>query len=313
MATTGRIDTHNHLVPAGYPEYLAAYGITTSGGGPLPKWSQGHALAVMDARSVTTAILSVSAPGVHVGDGSGARAAARMVNEAAAEIVRNRPDRFGFFATLTLPDVEGALVEMAYAFDTLHADGIIVLANSRGKYLGDASFAPLFAEFDRRRAIVFVHPAELPGPAAPGIAPFAADFLLDTTRTAIDLCRTGTMERYPNMKVILAHAGGFVPFSAYRMAPMCSPDFSAADGLASLKRFYFDLAVSSSPSALPSLLAFAEPDRVTFGSDSPFAPDAVVETFAEYLEQYSLEDAERHSIDRGAAEVLFPRLALARA
>jgi predicted TIM-barrel fold metal-dependent hydrolase len=263
----------------------------------------------MDARGVETAILSVSTPGVHLGDDAEARARAREVNECAAKVVHDHPARFGFFATLALPDVEGALAELAYALDTLRADGVVLLANSRGVYLGDPRFDPLFDELNRRRAVVFVHPSTLPGlEPLPGVPAFVADFLLDTTRAAIGLARSGTLDRCPDLKVILSHAGGFVPYAAYRVAIAASAAGNPLEGMARLERFFFDTALSSSPTALPSLLAFAEQDHVLFGSDFPYAPASAVAAFARLYEDFALAEAQRASIDRGAAERLFPRL-----
>ena len=250
-------------------------------------------------------ILSVSTPGVHLGNDAEARVKAREVNEFAAQVVSDRPDRFGFFATLTLPDVKGAIAEAAYALDQLHATGVILLANTHGRYLGEQDFDPLMAELNRRHAIVFVHPAELPGPELPGIPPFAADFLLDTTRAAINLLASGTMTRYPNLKVILSHAGGFVPYAAHRIAPFCSPDRTVETGLANLRRFYFDTALSGSPTALPSLLAFADPSRILYGSDYPYAPAQTVSYFTDGLDAYPLAPGLRAAIDRSNAEALF--------
>jgi predicted TIM-barrel fold metal-dependent hydrolase len=307
-ASPRRIDTHHHVVPPDYAAWLRSRGIA-AGGLPIPDWSVEAALALMDERGVESAILSVSAPGVHLGDDTEARALARDVNEYAAAVVRDRPDRFGFFATLCLPDVRGSLAELDHAFDTLRADGVVLLANSRGVYLGDKAFDPLFEELNRRKAVVFVHPSILPGlEPLPGVPTYVADFLLDTTRAAIRLARSGTLDRYPDLKVILAHAGGFVPYAAYRISAATSPSGNPLDGIAQLKRFYFDTALSGSPTALPSLLAFAEPDHVFFGSDFPYAPAPVVGAFTGMYEGYALGDAQRASIDRGAAEPLFPRL-----
>jgi predicted TIM-barrel fold metal-dependent hydrolase len=308
VSAPGRIDTHHHVVPPEYAAWLRDRGVA-AGGLPIPEWSPDSAVALMDKVGVRTAILSVSTPGVHLGDDAEARKRAREVNEYAADVVSSRPDRFGFFATLCLPDVDGSLDELAYAFDALHADGVVLLANSRGVYLGDPRFDRLFDELDRREAVVFVHPSILPGvEPVPGLPPFVADFLLDTTRAAIRLAGSGTLDRCPNLKVILSHAGGFVPYAAYRIAAAASPTRNPADGLAQLRKFYFDIALSGSPSALPSLLAFAAPGHVTFGSDWPYAPDAAVGAFTGGYERYPVDAAMRASIDRGAAEPLFPRL-----
>jgi predicted TIM-barrel fold metal-dependent hydrolase len=120
-----------------------------------------------------------------------ARGMARAHNEYAADLVREHPGRFGFFAKLTLPDLDWALDELAYAYDDLGADGIVLHANCKGLYLGDPAFDALFDELDRRRSVIFVHPSTLPGPGVPGIPAYAADFLLDTVRAALYLSHVG--------------------------------------------------------------------------------------------------------------------------
>ena len=306
--TSGRIDTHHHVVPPTYAAWLKRKGME-AGGLPIPEWSADSAIALMDRYRIQNAIMSVSTPGVHLGDDAEAREKAREVNEFAANVVRKHRDRFGFFATLCLPDVKGSIDELAYAFDKLHADGVVLLANSRGIYLGDRIFDPLFDELNKRKAVVFVHPSFLYG-AEPlkGIPPFVADFLLDTTRAAIRLAGSGTLDRCPDIKVILSHAGGFVPYAAYRIAVATSPKRDFAEGLTQLHKFYFDLALSASPTALPSLMAFAKPDHVLYATDWPYATDAVVGAFTGMYEGYSMSEHQRASIDRGNAEALFPRL-----
>lgn len=303
-----RIDTHQHIVPPAYADWLDRRGIT-AGGLPIPQWSADGALDLMAAANIQAGILSVSTPGVHLGDDAEARSVARDVNEFVADVVRQRPDRFGFFATLTLPDVDGALAEAAHAFDTLKADGVVLLTNVRGTYLGDERFEPLMDELNRRQAVVFVHPSELPAPPVPGIPPFAADFLLDTTRAAINMARAGWLDRYPDLKIILSHGGGFVPYAAERIGRICSPDGSIEGGIARLRRFWFDTALTSSPYALPSLLAFADPARITFGSDWPYATQARSLHFTGLLDEFSLDPTQRQAINRGNAEEIFPRLA----
>jgi predicted TIM-barrel fold metal-dependent hydrolase len=143
----------------------------------------------------------------------------------------------------------------------------------------------------------------------PGIAPFAVDFLLDTTRAAYLLVRNGIRTRYPNIRFILSHAGGFVPYAAHRMALAITLDTgrSPLDSLDDFAGFYFDTALSSSPAALPSLLAFARPGHVIYGSDWPFAPVAAGQYFAAGLEA-GVDHATLDAINRTNALALFPRL-----
>ncbi len=308
MVGPGRVDTHHHVVPPAYAAWLKRR-TADAGGMPIPEWSIDSALALMDKYGIRTAILSVSTPGVHLGDDAEARDKAREVNEYAAAAVRKHPERFGFFATLCLPDVKGSLDEAAHAFDRLGADGVVLLANSRGVYLGDRAFDPLFDELNRRKAVVFVHPSQLYGfEPVKGMPPYLADFLLDTTRAAIRLAGSGTLDRCPDLKVILSHAGGFVPYAAYRIAAAASPRRDFADGLNQLRKFYFDIAISGTPAALPSLFELAAPGHVLFATDWPYATDAIAGMFTSLYERYAMSDAQRASIDRGAAQALFPRL-----
>lgn len=305
----GKIDTHHHIVPPKYAAWLKQRGVT-AGGLAIPSWSEEGALDLLDAEGTATGIFSVSTPGVHLGDDVEARERAREVNEFAANVVSRHPGRFGFFATLTLPDVRGALDEAAYAFDTLNADGVVLTSSVRGMYLGDEAWEPLFEELNRRQAVVFIHPGDLPCDPVPGVPPYAADFLLDTTRAAINIAKSGWLERFSGVKFILSHAGGFIPYAAERIAHVVSQDGSNSAGLARLRRFHFDTALSSSPYALPSLLAFADPTHITFGSDWPYASKDRSIHFTTMLEQFPLDDQQRHAIYRGNAERLFPRLAM---
>lgn len=304
-----RIDTHSHVVPPEYGEWLRRKGLA-AGGLPIPSWNPETTLELMDRHGIAVAVLSVSTPGVHLGDDAEARTMARDVNDYAAQMVRDHPDRFGFFATLPLPDVDGALAELERVVDTLGADGVVLLANHGGVYLGDPKFDPIFDELQRRKSITFVHPSLVPGLAPiDGIPPFIADFLLDTTRAAVNLARTGTLERCPDVKILLSHAGGFVPYAAYRLSFAASSTGDAVHGRSLLQRFYFDIALSSSPTALPSLLAFTSPDHVTFGSDWPYAPEVAIGGMTSLYEAYELDDETREQIDRGTAASLFPRFA----
>src|SRR6185503_3550358 len=242
-----------------------------------------------------------------------AAALARDLNDYSAQLVADQPDRFGFFATVPMPHIGESVTESVRALDE-KADGVVLLANDAGTYLGQEGQDDLWAALNGRSAVVFIHPADLPGPTVPGVAPFAADFLFDTTRAAHLLVRNGIRRKYPNISFILSHAGGFVPYASHRMAMAITADTgrSPADSIDDFASFYFDTALSSSAAALPTLLAFAKPGHVTFGSDFPFAPVAVGRLFAAGLETYpAIDAATREAIDRTNALALFPRLGTA--
>ncbi len=307
-----RIDTHAHLIPPDYRRALTLAGIDEAGGRALPHWSPELALEAMATLDVATAILSVSTPGTtFLPRAADAASLARDLNDYTAAVVADHPGRFGFFATVPTPHTDHAVNEAVRALDQLKADGVVLLANSAGTYLGQEGQDALFAALDERSAVVFIHPADLPGPTVDGVPPFAADFLLDTTRAAYLLVRNGIRRRYPRIKFILSHAGGFVPYASHRMAVAIMADTgrSPADSLDDFSSFYFDTALSSSAAALPTLLAFAQPGHITFGSDVPFAPVAAAQLFAAGLESYpALETAQRKAIERTNALALFPRL-----
>jgi len=317
-----RIDVHHHIVPPRYADLLGERGVRP-GGVTVPAWSAGRSLRLMDRNDIATSILSVSTPGAWLGDDREARRIARDVNEYAAGVVAEHPRRFGFFATLTLPDVEGAIAEAGHALDELGADGIVLLSRSAGGYLYEPAFEPLLAYLHERRAVVFVHPGELPAEAAPGIPAFTADFLLETVRAATGLVLSGVLEKYDGIRWILAHAGGFLPYVGHRILltmlreepklrqakAMVDRKRESAKRLDLLRRFYFDVALSSSPTAMPSLLAFADPTRVLFGSDYPFAPAPAVRFMRQEYEDVALDADVRAAIDRCNAYALFPRLA----
>jgi predicted TIM-barrel fold metal-dependent hydrolase len=310
-----RIDTHHHLIPPDYRKALQQAGLHEAGGRALPDWSVDAPLQAMAELDVGTAILSVSTPGTaFLPDPVGAAALARDVNDYAAALAAAQPDRFGFFATVPMPNIDESVAETVRALDELKADGVVLLANNAGTYLGEDGQDALFAALSDRSAVVFIHPAELPGPTVPGVPPFAADFLLDTTRAAYLLVRNGIRTRYPKIRFILSHGGGFVPYASHRMAVAITADTgrSFADVLDDFASFYFDTALSSSAAALPTLLAFAKPGHITFGSDFPYAPTAAGKLFAAGLETYPAIDAStRAAIERTNALALFPRLGAA--
>ena len=307
-----RIDVHQHVVPPDYARWLRAKGVEDAAGRALPDWEVSAALEMMDRHEIATAILSVSTPGTSPGEPAEAADMARAVNEFSASVVREFPGRFGFFGTVPLPYVELAIAEVQHALDDLHADGVTLLANNSGTYLGVAEFDPLMAELDARGAVAFVHPANLPGPSVDSIPPFAADFLLDTSRAAFNLVRNDVIRRYPRIRFILSHAGGFVPYAAHRFALTIAADTGRGLNaiLDDFRSFYFDIALSGSPAALPSLLQFAQRDHVLFGTDWPFAPAAAVSYFTGQFDKWDgLAAEQRTAIDSTNARKLFGLLA----
>ena len=310
MSNDSRIDVHQHLLP---PEFIAALERHGLSAWAPAAWSAESAIAMMDTHEVATGVLSLSTPGTHFGDDAEGRVLTRKINERLARLVSNRPDRFGMFASIPLPDIDGSLEAIAQAYDEFSTDGVVLLASTRGTYLGDPAFDPVLEELNRRSAIVYVHPTHLEGPPVPGLHPVLTDLLLDTTRAAVNMVLKDVPRRYPNLKIILSHGGGFLPYAAYRVANLATVINSALsyeDVLDGLSSFYFDTGLASSPTSLPSLLKFARPGHVLFGTDWPYCTDKSVSFFTDNLDQYEgVDTAGLAAINRKNAEILLPRLA----
>ncbi len=313
----GRIDVHHHVIPPAFVETMRAKGIHKVAGATLPTWNAQKSLDVMDANGIQTAITSLSAPGVHFGDGV-ARAVtlARQCNEFAAEMGVSHPGRFGCFAVLPMPFTEAACAEAIHALDALKADGVVLLGSTDGHFLGDVRFDELMSELDRRQATVFVHPnlhatSENIGLNMPG---FLIEFLCDTTRAAVNLIFSGTMEQYPNIRWILAHAGGFLPFVAGRVASAEIPGLNARapkGAMHYIRRFYFDTALSPSRYSMAALRELVEPTHILFGSDFPFAPAPITALQCRTLDELDLfAEPTQYGIARGHALELFPHYRL---
>ncbi|MGA3253913.1 MAG: amidohydrolase family protein [Mycobacterium sp.] len=295
-----RIDVHHHVVP---PPFVAA--VARSGRSVrTPAWSPESALATMDHTGVKLAITSLSTPGVQLGDPESGRALARECNDYFAGYKAQWPDRFGAFATLNLPDVAGACSEAEYALDERGLDGVNVLTHYDGRYLGHPSWRPLWKILDERSCVVHVHPTIPPyGSIADlGVPPFLVEFLFDTTRTAVDLIYRNVVDDFPNIKFILSHAGGTLPYLAWRVADISwrqlseqsmSPGerqahqyaiplidrfagkMSQETLLERIGRFWYDTALSPASHTLRSIVAVAGLDHILFGSDWPYAPETM--------------------------------------
>ncbi|MER5884499.1 amidohydrolase family protein [Streptomyces sp. NPDC001941] len=278
------VDVHTHFVTEGYVDAARRAGIAHPDGMPgWPSWSAKGALALMDAAGIGLSVLSVSSPGTHFGDDAAARALTREVNEFAADLHRERPDRFGHFASLPLPDVEGSLAEAAYALDVLGADGLAVETNAHGVYPGDVRYAPLWAELDRRGAVVFVHPTSPPNGEAVSLGrprPML-EFLFDTARAASDLVLGGVTARYPGIRWVFTHGAGVLPLLAARLELFARilPPAPGAPPVAvreELGRLWYDVAGTPFPDQVPTLERVFGTERMLYGSDACWTPDAAV-------------------------------------
>ena len=307
-----RIDVHHHILP---PDYVATVGDDRIGplilAGRTPEWTPAMSVEAMDRNGIATAITSISAPGLWFGDNEESVRLARICNDYAASIRSDHPGRFGVFACLPLPDVEASLAEIAHALDTLKADGIGLLTSYGDRYPGDAAFQPVFDELNRRRAVVYFHPTNAPcSQCLPEIPAATLDFPFDTTRAVVSLLYSGTFARCRDIRFIFSHAGGTVPFLAERIARLgARPGFREAvpNGvLPELERLYYDTALSANWLAFRSLLELVTPDKILFGSDYPFAPEATMTATVQGLIELGLDSDMLQGIERDNALALFP-------
>src|ERR1700757_1844346 len=310
------VDLHQHVIPDFYWEASNEDGNAAGGINP-PRWSLDGAIAYLDEAGIDVAVPSISTPGVHFGDDAAARTLARRVNEYLADIKRDRPDRFGAFAVLPLPDVDGSLEQIEYAFDVLELDGVSVFTNAGGSYLGDTRFDAVFAELQRRAAVVFVHPTASPDPIAHtlGLPDSLLDYPADTSRAIAKLHYSNTFARTPDVKYQFVHAGGTIPFVASRFAIVDEMDVIAgaqergafADVL---PRLYWDTASAFSDPVLHMLRSVTGLRNVVFGTDYPYPRDAISIGGLRHIQDTTeLDRAERSALLGGSAVRLVPRLA----
>lgn len=315
--TPFRIDVHHHAVPDMYVNEMNRQGYVPSHGRGFPKWSPQASLDTMDQFGIAAAVTSVSSPGVYLGDAQQSVRLARQLNEYSAKTTQQYPNRLGFFAILPMPLTEPSIREAVHALDELGADGVVLLASAGGRFLGDPDFEELMAELDKRRCVVFIHPnihstseqlpLDIPG--------FYLEFMFDTTRAVANLIYSGTLERYQQIRWIVAHAGATVPYLAWRIALANTEprylDNAPRGALAYLKSLYYDTALSPTRFTMGSLLQLVEPTQILFGSDFPFAPELLVGVQVQELDENPLfDDATRRMVLRDNALRLFPRFRL---
>lgn len=243
-------------------------------------------------------ILSVSTPGAAIlGSGPEARKLARSFNTYLGELTLSEKynHRFGFFGVIPdLTDLPGALAELDFLYTQQKlCSGVTLFSTYNSLLLGDPSFAPFFAALQSYKALVFIHPTLLDispkfvGSGTPGLPQPILDYPLATTRAAVDLVLTGTVRACPDVDFILSHAGGALPFVGTRafgalMMPALAARFpiGVLQARSDVGRFYYDIALSTTPAQLNGLLDFVGKggeERVLFGSDYPYAPQVAID------------------------------------
>jgi predicted TIM-barrel fold metal-dependent hydrolase len=308
-----RIDVHHHILPPKYIEVARDRLLSFAPNfAQVLNWKPAQSIEQMDRFGIRTAMTSLSNPGTWFGKADEARALARMSNDYAAEMARDYPGRFGVLASLSLPDVDGSLAEIAYAYDVLKVDGIAMLTSYGDKWPGDEAFAPVFEELNRRGATVYFHPtsADCCSALIRDVPAPAVEYMFDTTRAITSLLFSGSLSRWRNINFIFSHAGGATAPIVQRMIRLATVDKAVLARMpegptADLKRLYFDTATSTAPENLGAMMLFSGSEKIVLGTDYPFLP---VQATLPGLMKMGFDATTLQRIERDNALALFPRL-----
>ena len=308
-ASARRIDIHHHVAPPKWLDEVIGRDLLQPN---TRSWSVEQSIEEMEKHGVAASAASITNPGLWFGDLAQTKRLCRESNDFMAQLVRDRPHRFAFFAATPLPDADGALAEITYALDTLKADGIGLFTSYRDIWLGNEAFAPVMEELNRRKANVFVHPtaAQCCMGLLPDVQPGIIEYGTDTTRAILGLLTSGQAVRFPDIKWIWSHAGGSAPFFAGRIehsVPRMKDHKTRLPNGAihEMKRFFYDVAGASNRGALVSLMELVEISQVLFGTDYPAqkSADAIAG-----LTGMKFSEAEMNAVNRDNALRLLPRL-----
>ncbi|HLX38593.1 MAG TPA: amidohydrolase family protein [Candidatus Binataceae bacterium] len=311
MTDLHRIDVHHHPSP---PSYLSARFERDKQYAPQKNWSVARSLEDMDRGGVATAMLSLPhSVQIWPGEAQDARRLARDWNEFMTTLAREHRGRFGVFAALPILDIEGSLREIEYALDTLKADGIALMTNIGDKWLGDPHYAPIFDELNRRGAIVYTHPVapNCCRDLLPEFNDSVIEYGADTTRAIGKLLYSGSAARYPRITFIFSHAGGTLPYLAFRFLRHyrnARDEVKARmpEGLTpALNKFYYDTANTSNVYAMASFTKLIALSQLMFGTDFPFGH---ADHDAHALAECGFSAAEIRAIECENAYRLWPRL-----
>lgn len=307
------IDVHHHILPPFYLEETAAEQLRIAG--PLApaaaQWTPAQSIELMDQNGITASLVSISTPGIWAGGAAASANLARRCNEYAAHMISQYPGRFGWAAALPLPASDASLTEIAYAFDMLGADAVGLMTSYDNKWLGDASFDPVFEELNRRAAVVFVHPtaADCCVNLLPEVRAGFIEFPFDTTRAIVNLLYSGAFARYPRLRFIFSHGGGAMPMLNARIKAPASQAQLAAQvphGVDyELRRHYYDTVTVTNPPAYAALSKLIPNSQILFGTDYPLG--APIASSIAGLNDLGLPQSELKRVRAGNAAQLLPR------
>ena len=254
---------------------------------------------VMDRAGVDRQILSASGLMPYFADAASGVRTARYLNDLYAQLVHAHPLRFEAFGALPLPHIQDSLAELARCFDDLRFVGISVATSVLGTSLADPVFDPVYAELDRRAAILFIHPAGL----ACGSAAIRAEGLLwplggtaEDTLCAVQLMTSSFTEKYPRIRCILPHLGGTLPFLMHRLERIIRaklPDNAALTSFT--KKFWYDSVNGFGPALRCACEVFGS-ERIVLGSDYPFFRDDDYQWQVDYIGASGLSEGDAAAI-----------------
>jgi 6-methylsalicylate decarboxylase len=306
------VDFHHHFNPPFLVNAAAGNRVGAGDAGGL-NWELAYSLEDMDKAGITKAVLSPPTGFAERTDPAMRSAMIRKVNEYGAEVVHDHPTRFVQLVYLPLPDVDAALKEIVYGFDSLKVVGAGFATSYGEKYVSDAAFAPVFEELNRRRAIAYFHP--LAGACCTRLIPGMpletnlVEIPYDTARAVVGFLLTGAFRRYPDVKFVFSHSGGAVPMFAGRFNRLLqTTDLSkvAPDGInVEFRKLYYETANANSPPTMAALLKFAPLSQVMFGSDHPYVSDT--DNISD-LKSCGLSQAQMNAVLYENAERLIPAL-----
>lgn len=321
------IDFHNHYYPFEYLDAIregdSAFRITEDDDGNPVLHSPGdynvlvpghRDLAfretVLDEAGVDMQVITFTAPGTGIEEPHRAVDLCRIVNDALANEVRTRSDRFTSLATLPMQDPAAAEAEVERALGELGLPGVMLYSNASGVPLHDDRFAGVFRRLDEAGAVVYIHPTFPVGVEVMEeymLMPMVG-FLMDTTLAAAGLVYAGVLERTPRIDWVLAHLGGAVPYMAERFDrgfeayPACRERCTVRPS-EQLREVYYDT-VNFDPACLRLAIDFAGADRIVAGSDYPHQIGSL-EKMTSSLDALELDEADRRMIRGGnAARIL---------
>ena len=300
-------DMQHHILPEFYLEEMKKLGIEKISGLPFPKWNMKNSLAVMKSNNISKAFLSFSAPGVHFGDDDHSRKLSRKCNNYMIDSMIENPEKIGAFASVPLPDVDGAIKEVKYALDEKKMDGVMLMSNVKGRYLGDKTFRPFFEELDKRNAVVFIHPHTPVGKENAKLLNTFYWWFIETTQTMLTMIKSGYHKDFPNIKYFVAHGGGVLPAVYPVLVERLKDEYPNIESELEewKKQLFLDTAKVVNKEAISSILNFTDPEHIVFASDYVWAGKNKVPYWIKEINNLELDDRDKENIFKNNAQRVF--------